>query len=293
MAHERRIFLDLSASNLNLEPCASHNNQSLSGSVTVTASPSIPLSESQSHHLFSVLRLREGDPLVVVDRYSPRQFEARIESVQGRRKGERGAVSLIAEIPIKAEPSKGALLFPLCKPKATELVCEKATELNISQILFWQADRSVIKVGGDSDRMDRQQRLTIIAESAACQSGRVSIPMVRVVSSLDAALELVAGCSNKLFGHLGEGAEALSELDLTGTLTDTLSASPDTLIAAAPNGNAPIAGPAMAVGPEGDFTDRELALLLASSFKPVTLGPNRLRSETAAIVMLSWLASAA
>ena len=108
MAHERRIFIDLSASNLGLKPRTLHENQQLS----VSSLASVPLSDAQSHHLFSVLRLREGDPVVVVDRCSPRQFEARIESAQGRKKGERGAVSLIAEIPIEADPSRGALLFP-------------------------------------------------------------------------------------------------------------------------------------------------------------------------------------
>lgn len=261
MSHERRIFVDLEASDLGFKIVPSHGNEI----------PTVQLTESQAHHLFSVLRLKEGDPLVVVDRKHPRQFNARVEAVPLRKKGARGSVVIEAEIPSDADLCRGVLLFPLCKPKAVELVCEKATELNIARIIFWQADRSMVKVGGEADQRDRQYRLATIAEAAACQSGRVSIPTVEVAASLDVALELVTRCSVKLFGHLGEGAEALPAFDSTR----------DQGVAWCP---------AMAVGPEGDFTGRELALFAATGFKPVTLGPTRLRAETAALVMLSWLA---
>jgi 16S rRNA (uracil1498-N3)-methyltransferase len=268
MAHERRIFVDLEANHPGFKGLASHEG----------ANTAVQLSESQAHHLFSVLRLKEGDHLVVVDRLSPRQFEARIESVPGRKKGSRGVVVLKEEMPAEANLASGVLLFPICKPKAVELVCEKATELNIAQIIFWQADRSVVRVGGDADQRDRQQRLAAIAESAACQSARSSIPTVRVVPSLDVALDLVSVCSVKLFGHLGEGAQPLP-----GRNSSNMQAS------LGPQLQPPLLGPAIAVGPEGDFTDRELALFDGAGFKPVTLGPTRLRSETAALVMLGWL----
>nr|WP_317040477.1 RsmE family RNA methyltransferase [Hymenobacter coccineus] len=39
----------------------------------------------------------------------------------------------------------------------------------------------------------------------------------------------------------------------------------------------------MLIGPEGDFTPEEIALALARGIRPVTLGPSRLRTETAAL----------
>jgi len=38
------------------------------------------------------------------------------------------------------------------------------------------------------------------------------------------------------------------------------------------------------IGPEGDFTEKEIALALENSFIPVSLGNTRLRTETAAVV---------
>ena len=37
------------------------------------------------------------------------------------------------------------------------------------------------------------------------------------------------------------------------------------------------------IGPEGDFSEEEIALALACGFQPVSLGPSRLRTETAAL----------
>ncbi|MBK7007316.1 MAG: RNA methyltransferase [Saprospiraceae bacterium] len=43
------------------------------------------------------------------------------------------------------------------------------------------------------------------------------------------------------------------------------------------------------VGPEGDFTDEEIQLLIDAGFHPVSLGPTILRSETAGMVAASLL----
>ena len=41
------------------------------------------------------------------------------------------------------------------------------------------------------------------------------------------------------------------------------------------------------IGPEGDFSEKEIALALSKGYKPVTLGPSRLRVETAALAAVS------
>ncbi len=41
------------------------------------------------------------------------------------------------------------------------------------------------------------------------------------------------------------------------------------------------------IGPEGDFSEKEIALALSKGYKPVTLGPSRLRVETAALSAVS------
>jgi 16S rRNA (uracil1498-N3)-methyltransferase len=43
------------------------------------------------------------------------------------------------------------------------------------------------------------------------------------------------------------------------------------------------------IGPEGDFTPKEIALALENNFQPVSLGPTRLRTETAGMVAATLL----
>jgi 16S rRNA (uracil1498-N3)-methyltransferase len=46
------------------------------------------------------------------------------------------------------------------------------------------------------------------------------------------------------------------------------------------------------IGPEGDFSDTEIALALANNYRPITLGSGRLRTETAGVVAchsVSWI----
>ncbi len=45
------------------------------------------------------------------------------------------------------------------------------------------------------------------------------------------------------------------------------------------------------IGPEGDFTKEEIALASSSNYHPITLGVNRLRTETAGVVAASILVS--
>jgi len=45
----------------------------------------------------------------------------------------------------------------------------------------------------------------------------------------------------------------------------------------------------LAIGPEGGFTEGELAAAIHHGFIPISLGPRRLRSETAALSALSWV----
>jgi 16S rRNA (uracil1498-N3)-methyltransferase len=53
---------------------------------------------------------------------------------------------------------------------------------------------------------------------------------------------------------------------------------------------APAAGVIILIGPEGDFSDKELQLALAGGFQVCTLGASRLRTETAAVVACSMVA---
>jgi 16S rRNA (uracil1498-N3)-methyltransferase len=111
----------------------------------------------------------------------------------------------------------------------------------------------------------RSERWRKIAREAARQCGRADVLEVAEVSTLEAALAAAPEGARFVF-H--EGAR-------TSPLAAALPASATQVTAA--------------VGPEGGFTDAEVAAARAHGFVPVGLGPRVLRAETAALAALAVL----
>ena len=110
----------------------------------------------------------------------------------------------------------------------------------------------------DADLPRREERLRRVASEAARQCGRPDVPGVRVHPDLATA---VAACPDlpRFLLDVRPGARSLAAL------------------------SADAHGAVLAVGPEGSFTDDEVASLEAAGFAPAALGPRVLRAETAAI----------
>jgi 16S rRNA (uracil1498-N3)-methyltransferase len=108
---------------------------------------------------------------------------------------------------------------------------------------------------------ERRERWTRIAESAAEQSGRATVPEIASPRPLDEALADVP-CADRFVALPGASERA-----------------------AAPTGDA-----AILVGPEGGLTLAEVERAHALGFRELHLGPHTLRTETAAIAALAWLA---
>lgn len=245
MSHERRVFVGVPGG--------------------LRAGAEVSLGDSDSHHLRDVLRLKTGDPVVVVETTTGQVFEGFLVSLNS---------PVIAKISseISASPDLSVvrgLLFALCRGKTNEYVAEKATELGVEFIIFWMAERSVVRLGDSSDSQKKVARLEKICEAASKQSGRGSIPKVYVVSSLEAAWEVVSGLQapgDRFFvGSLAEDARKLSSI-------------------------APLKGFAHCIiGPEGDFSPAEESFLRTKGGELFSLGLTRLRAETAACASLTAL----
>lgn len=146
------------------------------------------------------------------------------------------------------------LVLGLLKGPAMDLAVRMATEAGATDIHVVQAARSVAR----GDRADRWAR---IAASAAQQCGRADIPRVHPVVALADALG------------------ALPALDLRVAVPGAPRLEPAT-------------GPAaICVGPEGGFTDAELACLLERGARPAGLGSWVLRADTAVAVAVASTAS--
>lgn len=242
MSHERRVFVPLSSHNPGTE---------------------VHLAEEDAHHFRTVLRLQPGDPVTVVDRNSQVEFESFVSS-SGSPFVIKLGQSMSKSIP---NHTVRGLLIALCKNRANDIIAEKATELGVEYILFWQADRSVVRYTVPEDREKRAERLQKIAEEASKQSARSSVPKVQVMENLAAALKVVKSYASSderyFYGSLSSDAQPLPQLPPLLTRANVL------------------------IGPEGDITAAEELLIRTFGFEPFTLGSTRLRSETAACAAIT------
>jgi len=154
------------------------------------------------------------------------------------------------------------LALALAKGEKVELVVQKATELGVSRIVPWEAERSVMRLAGERAE-ERAKRWRRIAEEAARQCGRADVPEVRTPASLaQLVAELPAGFLPLVF-H-GEGSAPIAQLPAA-------------------------AGVVAVVGPEGGLSPAELGTLERAGAVRASLGPRTLRAETAAIVAVALL----
>ncbi|MDW8368901.1 MAG: RsmE family RNA methyltransferase [Geminicoccaceae bacterium] len=208
------------------------------------------LDRARAHQLAHVLRLRPGSPV--------RLFNAECGEwlgTLGRLDRSTAEVEIATLLrPPGEEPGPRLALAPI-RPNRLDWIVEKAVELGAAAIDIVPTRRSVV-------RLERSERLGLIAIEAAEQCGRLSVPPI------------------------------VLHRDLAGWLA-TLG--PDTpLVLADETGGEPVCsvlrelpGAALLVGPEGGFAPEERTLLLARpGTRRTSLGPRILRSETAAMFLL-------
>jgi 16S rRNA (uracil1498-N3)-methyltransferase len=154
----------------------------------------------------------------------------------------------------------------LPKSDRSELAVELATEAGADAFVAWQAARCVARWdGGRADKGLRRWRA--VARAAARQSRRPHIPYVTGVATTTDLVKRISEDANAVVVALHESA--------TEKLADVPVAQADSLV--------------LIVGPEGGITDDEITALSEAGAKPVRLGPNVLRTSTAAAVALGAL----
>ena len=207
------------------------------------------LSEEEVHHVHKVLRGRSGDRVQVVDD-AGRLFVAELLG--------QGEATILEEQPTVGEDEGEVVLYQAVpKGRHMDLVVEKATELGVSRIVPLSTERSVVRLLEGDGKARRWRR---VAEAAARQSLRLRIPEVAEIASFaEAARE--AGETGVLMHN---GVKLLPLEDV-------------------------VPGPAVGlfVGPEGGFGDGELVMAREAGLSLATLGPYRLRSETAGMVAVA------
>lgn len=218
----------------------------------------LALPPDASHHASRVLRMREGDAVLIFNgaggEYSARIVELSRDAV---------LIELGSLVPNEREsPLSVTLAQGVSGGDRMDLTIQKAVELGVAMIQPLIAERSVVRLKGersDSRRVHWQR----VAASACEQCGRNRVPMVAAavtVSSYQASV----------------GALKLLLAPSGGTRLRTLVVGTEQPIV-------------LAAGPEAGFSPREEALLVAAGFVPVRLGPRILRTETAGPAALAAL----
>ena len=235
----------------------------------------IELSQENTHYLRDVLRLKDGDHLELGDPDSGAIFSAVILSTTS-------AVTVLIkealpDTQLLQQPI--VLLFALCKGQKNELVCDWATELGCSSIIFWQAERSVVRLKDERELSAKAARLTKIAQAAAQQSKQSRPPQIHVVRSLSAAAALNAAA------EISAAAQTLQSNSVGLKLYCSLSPDAAPVHALLSTLNNSVAT-AIVIGPEGDLSPEEETLLKSSGWLPVSLGKSTLRSELAALTAI-------
>jgi 16S rRNA (uracil1498-N3)-methyltransferase len=235
----------------------------------------------QVKQLTRVLRLGKGDRIDVVDE-SGTLYEVNIESLSNRQVDTR-ILNVRETASCDKRSFRITVLMPLLKGGNFESTLQKLTEIGVDTIIPVTSERTVVKVDGDrAPRADEKMRrwMSILKESTE-QCERSRPPRLAHVSPLKKALNDLRRADNSGFTLICVERSQAPHLVTTVYSRRIGRASP----AVAPSDISVV------IGPEGGFSNQEIDDAISLGCIPCSLGGNILRSETAAIVAASLIAS--
>ncbi|NLN66489.1 MAG: 16S rRNA (uracil(1498)-N(3))-methyltransferase [Clostridiaceae bacterium] len=229
----------------------------------------ITVAQDDARHMLQVLRLKVGATFVGFDG-SGLEHEIKLTSIDKNRvQGE-----IIRTYDPGTEPGKKVILFQgVPKMDKMDWIIQKSVELGVTQIVPVITQNSVMQFK-DKNIEVKLQRWNRISREACKQCGRVTIPEVKAPLLYRNALELWSEQVKSERNHIGvfcyenEGKKCLKDLFKCYNI-DCVN----------------MAG--IFIGPEGGFSGEEIRIAEEYHISPVSLGKRILRTETAAIAVLS------
>lgn len=224
------------------------------------------LSKEEYNYLINVRRLLPGTKVKALDQGN-RQLELEILGV------DKGQAQCRWEIVREAKPSQRlekVLIFSLLKGKKNEDVIRQAVETGVTRIIPVIAEFSVSQPSRDSFSKKLEKWQTVIKQ-AVQQSGRPEIPQIENIVRLSEIKELLKDDYTGIFFHHKDlnNNEVVKEISADKAIV-------------------------FAIGPEGGFSDKEIAFFEDIGFKPVFLATPIMKAETAAVaasIMITTIAS--
>ena len=226
----------------------------------------IRITGSDVNHIKNVLRIRQGEEMLVSDG-TGRDYLCQAEEIAGQEVTVR---ILETEEEGRELLSRIWLFQGLPKSDKMEFIIQKAVELGAAGIVPVTTRNTVVKLDPKKEET-KVKRWQAIAESAAKQSKRSLVPRVSGIMTLKEAFDYVEsqGFSVRLIPYEHEAG-------MDGTKTELDAAGPGQDIA-------------VFIGPEGGFDEREIELALSKGVRPISLGRRILRTEAAGLALLSVL----
>ena len=220
------------------------------------------LTEDYLRYITQVLRLKEGDRVVLFDGRGY-EYETRIDSLGP----DHVILDIVTREAVPLPEREITLAQSLPKGTKMDFIIQKSTELGVNRIIPFTSARSIprIKEGKSDAKVLRWRR---IAVEASRQCRRTTVPEVTEVRSYSDMLVSPAPGTRVIIFWEGERERGIREIlryDASETAMDFF----------------------LIVGPEGGFSDEEVLKAKNRGFITASLGRQILRTETAPLAILS------
>lgn len=211
----------------------------------------LTMSEESSRHIVQVLRMKEGDKIQITN---GKGLLLTAEIAVAHKKKAKVKIEN-KEFYVEKHPKSTIAVSLIKNTGRFEWFLEKATEIGIGEIVPLLCKRT-------EKNHFREDRMRMILISALIQSRQVWLPELKTPVKFSGFIKTSGHYSNRYIAHCLDNQKK--------SLKECTSDSHSSQI--------------ILIGPEGDFTSEEIEDAISHDFIPVTLGQNRLRTETAAIV---------
>jgi len=211
------------------------------------------LTKDQSHYVKDVMRLKVGDLLSIFNDQG--EWNAKIENYEKNKAN----IKILEKVRNMKNENNIWLAFSPIRQNPLNFMIQKTTELGIQKFIPITCERSIVK----DINIERIKK--IIIESSE-QSNRISIPVITKKESLINFLNLFPKKGRIIFCDIN-----CKKNNLKNILSKK------------------IEGPiCILIGPEGDFSEKERQSIIdLNQTFPISLAPNILRAETAAIAAVA------
>lgn len=247
----------------------------------------VGVGEAEGHHMAAVRRLEVGEAVHLVDGCGWRALAVVAEVAKpaktanpaktGGKAGVGKPLIWLKLLEISRDPQpvpEVTLVQALSKGGRDELAIETATELGVSQVVAWEADRSIVR--WNPTKTEKQlERWQKILYASAKQARRSWMPQMLGKKTTRELVEWVGEAT-----RVGQ-VVLLCHEEATAPLTVTL------------RELEPLPPLALIVGPEGGISETETSDLIHAGARAVSLGELVLRASTAGVAALSVIASVA